>query len=888
MINGTDYVKYIEDIHTPFYSHPELNNNVKIFHSLSYNQQEWDSVVDDDWHYIMYKEDELPDQGWKIHISANLEDAQKVLTKVSKILIAKHVSFKFIPNFQTLELSYSKNADRIEAGKFITIYPRNDEEFCALLDPLKKITDQFKEGPYILNDQPWKQSNVYYRYGGFRAMTALKNGMPVYVIKNPEGQYVEDKRVPYFSKPNFVEEPAYVKENNTFPEPDTFTELKSLNIRGALHFSNAGGVYIGKYKGQDVVIKEGRPFIGIDQNECDGFTRIKSEYKTLVRLKNIENVVNPIGYKKIWKHNYLIEEKIPGETLGEYMSVNFPFSDNANVTLYKSNAFQIIDKLIGLVKKIHQVGIAIVDFQPENIMIDVDKEHNFVNVRLIDFESAEQIDKKYNPNLVTQDYTSFQSKTFEDADWYILNKIARSMFLPVESTMFYSPELEKRQNKNIKFKFGQDVVDYLTKVQNLCAKHTKIYRQPTFYVGKVDVPREELSFHNLSKNIDALENGIVENLNYNSKGLIYGDVKQYDTSLGLYAINYGAMGVIMALRRNNDKTLETPVFKEWIKEAEERINLITTKDASFDVGLFNGLSGIALMLYDLGHRKIAEKLIHRYNMAHRTLDISIYSGLAGLGLANLSLYVSTHKDKYIHISRQLADSIVNRYHSGEFDSQEEYEGRLGLIRGWAGPAIFLWKLGILLNDKRYQSEAIVILDKIVATGIVSTAQGSALSDKSKGMVRILPYLDTGFAGLSLVLMDIYIDEPRLIKEKYSTIWNTIQKDVGSFCTYQCCLFSGTAGMAVYSESAKLNFNKTKSLNIYLADLNDFMLSTNGEDMLVPGQFGEKCSMDYETGSAGVLLTLLNIRDQVSWMPLLESNPLNLFNSYPSPQLKEMK
>ncbi|MDK6257059.1 hypothetical protein QP192_26915, partial [Escherichia coli] len=78
-----------------------------------------------------------------------------------------------------------------------------------------------------------------------------------------------------------------------------------------------------------------------------------------------------------------------------------------------------------------------------------------INVRLIDFESAGPLNNRYNPNLVTQDYTSFQSKTFKDADWYTLNRIARSIFLPVESTMFYSPELEKRQNKNIKFKFGK-------------------------------------------------------------------------------------------------------------------------------------------------------------------------------------------------------------------------------------------------------------------------------------------------------------------------------------------------------------------------------------------------------------------------------------------------
>lgn len=156
------------------------------------------------------------------------------------------------------------------------------------------------------------------------------------------------------------------------------------------------------------------------------------------------------------------------------------------------------------------------------------------------------------------------------------------------------------------------------------------------------------------------------------------------------------------------------------------------------------------------------------------------------------------------------------------------------------------------------------------------------------MVRILPYLDTGFAGLSLVLMDINLDAPNIIRKKYSNIWETIQKDVGSFCTYQCCLFSGPAGLAMYSNTVKLNFNKTNSFDIYLKALNNFMLSTNRKNMLVPGQFGVKCSTDYETGAAGVLIALLNIENQINWLPLLANNPLNIFNSKPTTQLKVMK
>ena len=180
--------------------------------------------------------------------------------------------------------------------------------------------------------------------------------------------------------------------------------------------------------------------------------------------------------------------------------------------------------------------------------------------------------------------------------------------------------------------YKRQVVDYLTQVQNLCAKHTTIYRQPAFYDGYVETPQESINSNNLAQNIAALEKGITQNINYDLKGLIYGDIKQYNDSLSWYAINYGTMGTIMALQRNNSNVLRTSAFRNWLNKVEERIDSITKQDSSFNVGLFDGLGGIALILYELGHKDMAEELIHRCNSTHNALNISMYSGLTGLGL----------------------------------------------------------------------------------------------------------------------------------------------------------------------------------------------------------------------------------------------------------------
>ena len=99
------------------------------------------------------------------------------------------------------------------------------------------------------------------------------------------------------------------------------------------------------------------------------------------------------------------------------------------------------------------------------------------------------------------------------------------------------------------------------------------------------------------------------------------------------------------------------------------------------------------------------------------------------------------------------------------------------------------------------------------------------------------------------------------------------------------MFGGTAGLIIYENAVRNLFKEDKSLNIYLSALNNYLLRAKDKanETLVPGPFGEKCSMDYETGAAGVMLSLLDLRKEGSWVPLLKDNPLNIFNQKKTPE-----
>ena len=65
----------------------------------------------------------LPPQGWKIHVSACLDNAERVLQAVWDYCLAHRLAFKFLRGPRMLLMRNSKYAGRASSGKFVTIYP---------------------------------------------------------------------------------------------------------------------------------------------------------------------------------------------------------------------------------------------------------------------------------------------------------------------------------------------------------------------------------------------------------------------------------------------------------------------------------------------------------------------------------------------------------------------------------------------------------------------------------------------------------------------------------------------------------------------------------------------------------------------------------------------
>jgi len=126
----------------------------------------WVSDQTEGWTYLTPESANLPAQGWKVHLSATLDNAVAVLDAAWEYCVPRLIAFKFLPDRVTLLVRNGKYADRGASGKFVTIYPTATDELQLLLTELGAELDG-QPGPYILNDLRWNAGPLHLRYGGY-------------------------------------------------------------------------------------------------------------------------------------------------------------------------------------------------------------------------------------------------------------------------------------------------------------------------------------------------------------------------------------------------------------------------------------------------------------------------------------------------------------------------------------------------------------------------------------------------------------------------------------------------------------------------------------------------------------------------------------------------
>ena len=825
----------------------------------------WFKSSDNHWTYYSNLDSVLPIQGWKIHISAIPNEAQKMLEVVSNLLFKISVPFKYVSNVWELTVKNSKYGDRGSSGKFITIYPTDEIQFTSLLEELHIVLKGFSMGPYILNDKRWLDGNVYFRYGAFKEMYLIQGAAKIPAIKTPSGELIPDYRDPFYTVPDFIEEPIIIKKMTEEQEQTqaTATEFDNYTIESALHFSNGGGVYVANHisSNNKVVLKEGRPNAGLDGQGRDAVERLKHEAKILEQLSGLEYVVSFHKIFQEWEHVFLAEEYISGISLDTWLATNYPFATKQNPSYYCENVISILKQLKEAIDSIHGRGIGMGDLQPANVIITPENK-----IKLIDFEAASHVGDLKHSGLMRLGFVGSTDLTREQSDWFALLRIARYMFLPIGPVQDLATDIITKHDTWIYNQFGNQAIQLIAEIENECKKRfvmpqNSLLSAPIKYFNRTDLPQI----------IASIRTGIVSDLKLDIK-LLPGDIRQYESLGGLINILTGGFGVIMSLMRTGDVP---EIAKSWaLKYSEEEyINQL-------DNGLFSGKSGIAGVLYELGMIERAKEIYDSIEFEINNEDISLRTGLAGIGLAFISASYLPNLKYLLNCANYIGSQLRDLLEKDILVSSSDADAiPMGLMDGWAGVSLFYSALYQATGEKIWIELSLRSLEKDISQCVMDDLGMYQLNDKEKS--RLIPYLAGGSAGVGLSMIELR----HLLKSKS---WGMELQGIGavtsSRCFYSPGLFRGLGGIILTANAIDIELQTGgQFLDKALDTLNLYFLG-NEEKLFIPGDYCYKLSGDIFSGAAGMLLALSGIgEDRFSWLPLPKLQgmfPSNKNNSNP--------
>ena len=187
----------------------------------------------------------IPEQGWKLHVSATPLSATLVLARSAEVLVRNGCAFKFAASLDAVADLGSPECPRGSGGKFITAYPRDNAHFRAVARELHEATEHLP-GPAVLSDRAYRPgSPVYYRYGAFRGVTELGNdGSYRSMLRAPGGGLVADERNAWFEPPVWAGSPLAVGEepaNTTHDAARSVVLGGRFEVRQAIRHSIKGG-----------------------------------------------------------------------------------------------------------------------------------------------------------------------------------------------------------------------------------------------------------------------------------------------------------------------------------------------------------------------------------------------------------------------------------------------------------------------------------------------------------------------------------------------------------------------------------------------------------------------------------------------------------------------
>ncbi|KOV20200.1 serine/threonine protein kinase [Streptomyces sp. XY413] len=796
----------------------------------------WRSHRSGDWLALRPAGAELPAQGWKIHVSATLDNAESVLATVYAYCTEADIAFKFIPSRYLLHLRNAKYADRAASGKFITVYPADEQQCRRIAEDLDAALAG-AAGPYILSDLRWGAGPVHVRYGSFTLRHCYdEHGELVPAVETPDGRLVPDRRGPAFQPPEWLELPAFLAPHLRARSAVTLTDIP-FTVERALHFSNGGGVYVGKdtRTGEAVVLKEARPHAGLAADGADAVTRLHRERAALERLAGLDCVPAVRGTFTVGDHHFLVLQHLDGKPLNTYFARRHPLIEAdptpAELASYTAWALKIHQRVTEAVDAVHARGVVFNDLHLFNIMVAEDAAGE-PSVALLDFEAAAHIDEGLRQTVANPAFVAPAERRGFAVDRYALACLRLALFLPLTSLL---------------------VMDR-TKAAHLAAVAAEQFPVPRRFLDEAVeeilsgvpegrpgarlpapsgpyLPVEPRQWPAARTSMTAALRASATP--HREDRFVPGDIAQFATAHGGIGFGNGIAGVLHALAETGAGTW--PEAEEWLLDR-------TAEPASgTPLGFYDGLAGTAWTLHRLGHPEralaLTERLLHQ---PWESAGPDLYGGLAGIGLA-LDALGTASGERELHSAALRCAELLAR--------PEHRPTRAGLLYGNSGPALLFVRLYERTGDKELLIQAAHALHRDLDR-CVTSAYGTLQVNEGW---RTMPYLGEGSVGIGMVLDDWLEHGP---DERFEQARLEIVRAAQATFYAQPGLMRGAAGMILHLARTTTPGPGTGpgAIARQIDALARHAVPYQGH-LAFPGEQMMRLSMDLTTGTAGALLAL---------------------------------
>jgi hypothetical protein len=340
---------------------------------------------DRDWIELAHVEASMPDQGWKLHLTASETSALDVLAGALNSLLDEPVTFKVTRSLAQLNDLNEGHGGLSQVGKFLTVYPNDDAQALRLCASLDKATRGLR-GPRIRSDRALRRGSiVHYRYGGFAGLflqTPMGQILPA--LRDGDGELIPDERKPTYLAPHWLPDPFLAAGLADPPKPRGRLLGGRYLVVATLHESPRGSIFsaVDVRDPRACIIKHAERNALPGRRGQDACGRLRHEMAVLARLDGDDRFPQVLDLFEEEDDAYLVMTEIAGQTLEQQvraMAAEGRLPSNALIVSWGRQAAAAVGAL-------HRLGLVYRDLKSPNVMIDDDG-----RLRIVDLEMACEI-----------------------------------------------------------------------------------------------------------------------------------------------------------------------------------------------------------------------------------------------------------------------------------------------------------------------------------------------------------------------------------------------------------------------------------------------------------------------------------------------------------------